>query len=366
MAGPFRKRPLPRLQCSPIGLVEKRTPGEYRLIQHLSFPEGASINDGIPQELCKVEYTSFDEAVALVAGEGEGALMAKSDIKSAFRLLPISPGDFELLGFKFEGNISSIRHCQWEQVVRVPEEKLRKLQEQLEKAVRSESMTLQRIQSLLGLLNFVCRAVAPGRAFMRRLIDLTKGVKGKSTRVTIGKGAREDLKMWLEFLRHFNGVSMFLAIDPIANSELQLFTDAAGGIGMGAFFQGHWTQMQWPGDILCLNPSIAFLELYPIVVAVQLWGEKMANQRIVFRSDNQAVVAIINRKTSKCTPIMSLVRMLVMSCLRFNIMFKAKHIPGVENSIADALSRFQFQRFRQLAPWADKVGTPCPRLVLDI
>lgn len=29
--------------------------------------------------------------------------MAKSDIKSAFRLLPIAPGDFDLLGFQLEG-----------------------------------------------------------------------------------------------------------------------------------------------------------------------------------------------------------------------------------------------------------------------
>lgn len=34
---------------------------------------------------------------------GEGSLLAKSDIKSAFRLLPISPGDFDLLGFQLEG-----------------------------------------------------------------------------------------------------------------------------------------------------------------------------------------------------------------------------------------------------------------------
>ena len=35
---------------------------------------------------------------------GKGALIGKKDIKSAFRLLPIYPGDFDLLGFKIGSN----------------------------------------------------------------------------------------------------------------------------------------------------------------------------------------------------------------------------------------------------------------------
>ena len=44
IAGPFRERPLPNLIVSPIGPVPKAEPGKFRLIQHLSFPEGNSIN----------------------------------------------------------------------------------------------------------------------------------------------------------------------------------------------------------------------------------------------------------------------------------------------------------------------------------
>ncbi|XP_075131988.1 integrase/recombinase xerD homolog [Leptodactylus fuscus] len=61
------------------------------MIHHLSFPEGASVNDGIDPELCSVVYTSFDVAVAWVRRFGEGALLAKTDIESAFRLLPVHP-----------------------------------------------------------------------------------------------------------------------------------------------------------------------------------------------------------------------------------------------------------------------------------
>ena len=101
--GPYKSRPLSNLQCSPIGLIPKQQPGEWRLITHLSFPSGNCINDGIPAEIATVKYATFDSAVELVQQVGSGAFLAKCDIKSAFRLLPIYPGDFDLLGF----NLSS-------------------------------------------------------------------------------------------------------------------------------------------------------------------------------------------------------------------------------------------------------------------
>ena len=74
--------------------------GKYRLIQHLSYPEGESINDGIDRLYCTVHYASFDEEVKLVVHVGKGAFMAKTDVESAFRLLSVHPIDFCLLGTK--------------------------------------------------------------------------------------------------------------------------------------------------------------------------------------------------------------------------------------------------------------------------
>lgn len=103
VAGPFEAPPFPALRVSPLGIVPKKTPGEHRLIHHLSYPKGDSVNDAIPELLCSVRYTSFDQAVQMVKRCGPGAEMAKCDIKSAFRLLPVHPEDFDLLGFMFEG-----------------------------------------------------------------------------------------------------------------------------------------------------------------------------------------------------------------------------------------------------------------------
>lgn len=60
---------------------------------------------------------------------------------------------------------------------RLPDEKLQKCCNLLEDFHARRSVCLKELQSLIGLLNFTCLVVVPGRAFLRRMIDLTKGVR---------------------------------------------------------------------------------------------------------------------------------------------------------------------------------------------
>ena len=115
---------------------------------------------------------------------------------------------------------------------------------------------------------------------------------------------------------------------------------------------------------MALNPSIALLEFFPIVVAVHCWGSELANRKVMFRTDNVAVVHIINKQSSRCDLIMHLLHLFVCQCLRYNITLKACHVPGIHNVIADSLSRFQVERFRAAAPQAELVMTPIPKLPL--
>ena len=60
---------------------------------------------------------------------------------------------------------------------RLPDDKLAKCRQLLTVFLARRSVCLKELQSLIGLLNFTCLVVVPGRAFLRRLIDLTKGVR---------------------------------------------------------------------------------------------------------------------------------------------------------------------------------------------
>ena len=96
--------------------------------------------------------------------------------------------------------------------------------------------------------------------------------------------------------------------------------------------------------------------------SISLWGQKSFKNKItiIMHTDNQALVCIINKQTSKSKRVMMLVRKMVLLLLENNIMFKAQHIYGKVNNIADALSRKQFQKFRTLAPKADQDPEPIP------
>ena len=87
--------------------------------------------------------------------------------------------------------------------------------------------------------------------------------------------------------------------------------------------------------------NITILEFFPIVLASEIWGPLMRNKCIVFFSDNQAAVEIINKQTSKDRSIMVLLRHFVLSTLKYNILFHAKHIAGCINRESDALFRLQ-------------------------
>ena len=57
---------------------------------------------------------------------------------------------------------------------------------------------------------------------------------------------------------------------------------------------------------------------------------------------------------------MDLVRPLVLLSMQHNFVVRARHVPGVSNAIADALSRIQMQRFRVLVPDADQNSCTIP------
>ena len=102
-----------------------------------------------------------------------------------------------------------------------------------------------------------------------------------------------------------------------------------------------------------IKKHITFLEFVPIVLGFYLWSVNLQNKILLLHVDNLALVEILNQKTSKNKRVMVLMRELVLLSLKFNIQFKAVHVKGCMNQLADAISRLQLDRFTLLAPWAD-------------
>ena len=56
-----------------------------------------------------------------------------------------------------------------EQTISIPLDKCIKALNKLEEAINARTMTILKLQQLTGLLNFISRAIVPGRTFTRRM-----------------------------------------------------------------------------------------------------------------------------------------------------------------------------------------------------
>ena len=103
--GPLDPARWPDVHISRLGVIPKKQSDRWRLILDLSAPEGWSVNDGIDPTLYSFSYISVDQAAEVISTIGHGALLAKVDIKSAYRIIPIHPKDYHLLGMLWEGGL---------------------------------------------------------------------------------------------------------------------------------------------------------------------------------------------------------------------------------------------------------------------
>ena len=157
-------------------------------------------------------------------------------------------------------------------------------------------MSLVKLQSLIGLLNFACSVVTPGRTFLRRLIDLTIGLKRQTHRKRLNSEARADLEAWSQFIKHFNGKSMFLPDEWLTSTALDLFTDSSN-TGYGGYLGREWFAGTWPAS--CIPYHITIKELFPIVMALELFAEQLQNKCIVIHTDNIAVSILSTNKLAR-------------------------------------------------------------------
>ena len=63
----------------------------------------SGVNSAIPKEEATVQYTKFDDVVECCLKVGMHAYLTKTDIKSAFRNIPIAPRDHKFISFRFQG-----------------------------------------------------------------------------------------------------------------------------------------------------------------------------------------------------------------------------------------------------------------------
>ena len=232
------------------------------------------------------------------------------------------------------------------QIVCVPQEKVIRALDLITKILSRKKITLKQLQKICGFLNFLCRAVIPGRAFTRRLYMYTANCAGKLKahhHIKVNSEMKKDLRVWQEFLLHptayarpFMDFSKYWHAD-----EVQMYSDVAkkASLGFGVICGNSWSFGIWGECIQKLDLSMEFLELFAVLVVVLNWVHRYRNRRIILFCDNQSVVAMVNSTTSSCKNCLALLRRLVLHCMTQNVRVFAKYINTKVNVDADLISR---------------------------
>ena len=446
------------IHLSRFGVIPKgHTPGKWRLITDLSYPPGLSVNDGIDGSFCSLKYLSVDFIAKIVSSLGQGSLMAKVDIQSAYRLIPVHPDDRPLLGVRWSGEIfcdamlpfglrsapklfnavadalewcirregvSHVYHylddfivlgppsspqCHHDLVklesvckslgvplaahksegpstcltflgieidsvareLRLPADKLQRLSTVLASWADRKTCLRKELESLVGLLNHACKVVRPGRTFLRRMIDLltatgNAGISRPNHHIRLSREFRADLAWWRLFVSRWNGVGLIQPSIDVSNH--QFHSDASGRWGCGAWYGLHWFQYEWDHESSLLDISVK--ELAPVIMAASVWGSSWRGQTVKCYSDNQAVVAVLNKRSCRDRHLMHMLRCLFYIEAQGQFIIIAEHVEGTSNDKADDLSRDKLSSFLSKVPEADKSPTvlpsQLPRLLLSL
>lgn len=129
------------------------------------------------------------------------------------------------------------------------------------------------------------------------MIDLLCCFRRKDHPIRLNNQFHLDLQWWRKFLSDWHGVSFWLFPGLSPEADIELSSDEAGSLGYGAFLRGLWFTGSW--SPLQAQQSIAYKELFPVVVAAHIWGDMWCRRHVLFHSDNDAVVHILNSRTSK-------------------------------------------------------------------
>ena len=260
------------------------------------------------------------------------------------------------LGILLDGR----RHC-----LAIPEEKRVVALNLVQKFKDKKKATIKDLQRLSGYLNFLHKAVVPGRTFTRRMYAKFSGKKicnkdgiplKQYHHVNLDSEFRGDCAMWEQFLLHESIVNRpFLDLNKtLIATQVGLYSDASANcsLGFGAIFKGKsWIFGQWEkGFIERENPSIEFLELFGLCMGIFTWSEQLANARYIVFCDNESVQYIVNDMVGKCRNTMTLLRLLTLDNMKHNRRIFVQHISGKSNNLSDALSRLKFNRFFREAP----------------
>ena len=232
----------------------------------------------------------------------------------------------------------------------LPKKKICEFESLVNDILSKKRISLKKLQSLAGKLNWAASVVRGGRTYLRRILDMMRPLKQSRHKLIISNEMRKDLVWWSTYLHTFNG-KKFLTYAPVVHF---VYVDACDD-GGACFYNGDWQYVNWRIDYPDMAVAhINVKEAFMVVLAVRRWGWLWSGDEVIVRCDNRTACSAFTRYTSKSKALMNLIREVNMWCMAFDFALKCWYLPGEFNYVADALSRVtDWDSFCSAAFWLE-------------
>lgn len=91
---------------------------------------------------------------------------------------------------------------------------------------------------------------------------------------------------------------------------------------------------------LGLVTTFVYMNFWLYSFRLRVWGPILQDKRLLLQCDNSSSVILINTGRCRDKVMLGIARNIWLLCSYFNIQIKAIHIQGIDNRVADLLSRW--------------------------
>ena len=231
-----------------------------------------------------------------------------------------------------------VEFCTIKMECRITDARLAEIKQLILSWLGKKFATKVELQSLIGSLQFVAKCVRPGRVFIGRMLHVLGKLKNQHHKFDLKSEFRKDLCWWKQFLDVYNGVS--LIPDVMWSKPDKIFATDACLQGCGGFCENEYFHAIYPTFIKSKKLCINSLEMLTVTVALKLWAHKLSGKKALIYCDNEVTVQAINSGKVKDSFLLKNLREQRYLCALNDCEIKAVHLPGSQNRLADALSRW--------------------------
>lgn len=169
------------------------------------------------------------------------------------------------------------------------------------------------------------------------------------------RGFRRDVHFWQEHLAHWNGTERWRS----ARADPWSFASDASLEGFGFYLEGTPAHIDTSSLPSCLRVGSGFCGLYSqqdshlhsatgqmtwcemlaVYAALHTYRTVLRDSSVLFYVDNKTDVDILNKQATRSNRLAGLLREIYAIALHHNIRIQARHRSGIDNTLADFLSR---------------------------